>query len=479
MNDQLVWGPFSLDRQVGTTHFLVSGTTGSGKSTLVELLLRSVFRGRESLNDRALIYDAKQEIIPKLEALYLGDRVRVLHPYDSRCSPWDLAKDLDDPLSARQFANILIPESTNRNAEGGFFEDACRDIIAVAIQTLSQCAGKPDWTFRDLILSLLYPKNSSALFQMTTRRDGRPFPAAHRIWEAYLDPKSTDERTRGNIRATLNSRLSPFETVAAAWTHATSEPISFKQWNRGNQILVLGNDEAARSTVDPINRAMFQRATELVLARPEGQSSLSWFFMDELREAGRLDALNSLLLKGRSKGAAVVISFQDIEGLRDVYGDHKANEIVANCSNTALLRTNSSDTAEWASQMFGKFIVVEKDSTAGVSGTELTRSSTTRLSERQAVQPGDLLYLPLASRKEGLIGLFKDAFSQQNEARLHRLDGDLIDESRIHGRGESFSPIPTQNLILEPWSDDERLSLGFGILESETPLDMKPPTRQK
>lgn len=51
-------------------------------------------------------------------------------------------------------------------------------------------------------------------------------------------------------------------------------------------------------------------------------------FLDELRDLGRLDALNRLLLKGRSKNVSVVLGFQDIEGLREVYGDKVANEIV-------------------------------------------------------------------------------------------------------------------------------------------------------
>lgn len=473
MNGKLVWGPFSLERRVGTAHFLVSGTTGSGKTTLIDLLMRSVFESRESLQDRALVYDSKQELLPKLHALGLAERIRILHPYDERCSPWDLASDLDDPLSARQFANILIPDSGSRSADGGFFEDACRDIIAVTIQALSQCSPKQAWTFRDLILTLLYPENSKAILSLATTREGNPFPAGGRVWDSYLDPDTTDDRTRGNIRATLNARLSPFETVAAAWMHSTAKPVSFKRWQSENLILVLGNDEAARSTIDPINRAMFQRAAELVLSRNEGQSSLSWFFLDELREAGRLDSLNSLLLKGRSKGAAVVISFQDIEGLRDVYGEHKANEIVANCSNLALLRTNSADTADWAARMFGKFMVMERDSSSGVSGSELTRSSTTRLTERQAVQAGDLLYLPLPNGKDGLVGLFKDAYSRQDETRMHRLNPDQIDARRIRSSGSAFVPVQRQRLILEPWTPEELIELG--ISDSEPLL---PPKRR-
>lgn len=424
-------------------------------------LLTSVFDSHESDGFRGLVYDSKQDIIPKLYSCGLRDRVVIMHPYDARCRPWDLATDLDDSLSARQFAQILIPDSPGRAGDSGFFEESCRDIIAVVIQVLSRCVAAERWTFRDLINSLLYPENLEMLLALRQTRTGQSFPSARRIWEAYFDPELSDDRTRGNIRSTLNAKLSAFETVAAAWENSKNPPFSLKKWQAENQntFIVLGNDEAARATIDPLNQAIFQRAAGLTLARPEGDSTLTWFFLDEVREAGRLDALNSLLLKGRSKGACVVLSFQDIEGLRQVYGDHLANEIVANCSNVALLRTNSPETAEWASKMFGKFLVTERDRSTGMTGSEVSSSETRRLVERQPVQAGELLYLPLPSKAGGLYGFFKDAMSDSTEARLFRIAS--TPSYDIFGPEHAFEPLNRADLLLEPWTNVDLNRLGL------------------
>lgn len=472
----LVWGPFTIPISQGTAHFLATGTTGSGKTTLIDILMRSVFSSTGA-GKRALIYDPKQEAVRKLTGLGLEDRVRILHPFDSRCSPWDLATDIADPLSARQFAQILIPESAGRSNDAGFFEDAGRDIISVTVQALGACTPSGKWTFRDLLLALLYEDNLQKLLAIEKTRLDTPFLASKRIWTSYFDPKTTDDRTRGNIRSTLNARLSVYEPVAAAWHAATRPAFSFKTWQQGNgrEILILGNDEASRAAIDPINRAMFQRAAELTLARPEGQDSQTWFFLDEVREAGRLNSLNSLLLKGRSKGACVVLSFQDIDGLREVYGDRLANEIVANCNNVALLRTSSASTAQWAADMFGKFFVIEKDRTQGISGAEISSSETHRLSERAAVPSGEFLYLPLPTKESGLVGFFRDARASRDESKRYTLAWPALDQHRIQERGQNFFPADLTKLVLEPWNAGDHARLGISSGPTFTPT---PPASQ-
>lgn len=59
---------------------------------------------------RALIYDAKQDIIPQLAAYCDLRHVRTLNPYDGRGVAWDIAADVAEPLTAMEIAFTLIPE---------------------------------------------------------------------------------------------------------------------------------------------------------------------------------------------------------------------------------------------------------------------------------------------------------------------------------------------------------------------------------
>ena len=467
----LLWGPYDLPPESATSHFLVCGTTGSGKTTLIDILMRTVFEANSN-ERRAIVYDAKQEVIPKLNSLNLEKRIRILHPFHADANPWNMAEDIDDPLSARQLAHTLISDSAGRrDGDSTFFDEACRDIVSVVVQSLTLCCKEGAWTFRDLLLGLLYPDNTKTLLERNLTRDDRPFPSSMRVWRSYLDPDSTDERTRSNIRATLNAKLAVYEPVAAAWHQAKQPAFSLKAWQRGNDILVLGNDESARSAIDPINRALFQRASELTLARTEGSESQTWFLLDEIREAGRLPALNPLLLKGRSKGACVVLSFQDIEGLREVYGPHLANEIVANCNNLALLRTNSAATAEWAAALFGKFLIEDQDKTSGIAGTDASSSKTTRLLERPSVMSGDLLYLRPPSEADGLTGYFRDLKARTDEPKRFTIEWKEIEAARLSGKGFSHRDINRSELVLLPWNGEDLKRLGL-----DKPSPVHPPT---
>ena len=61
------WGPYNLPSEAAPEHFLFLGSTGSGKSVLIKMLMRSALDGaamREGT--RAVVYDAKQDILPFL-----------------------------------------------------------------------------------------------------------------------------------------------------------------------------------------------------------------------------------------------------------------------------------------------------------------------------------------------------------------------------------------------------------------------------
>ena len=364
MKKYFPWAGRNFSREYGDEHYLLVGASGSGKSTLINLMMKEILSDQDV---RALVYDPKQELVPFL--LDIGGigidglpRTKVLHPLDLRSCAWDMANDITDVVNARQLSTILVPESDE--GSNAFFSAAVRDLLTAVIMAFVECVPKEkSWTFRDVLLAMFYPPYLDYLCSFETTRSGEPFPMLRRLREAYLGA-SADARTRANIQASINSKLAIYEPIAGAWNKQTSHGgvISLNDWVNGPpSILVLGNDESARSAIDPINRALFKRAVELVLAKNElpRQKRLSgegqiWFFLDEVREAGKLDGLGRLMTKGRSKGACVVAGFQDIDGMREVYGTEMANEMCAQFNNTIILRVNSPETAGWASDLFGR-----------------------------------------------------------------------------------------------------------------------------
>lgn len=475
------WGPQSLRRAQGTEHFLLVGASGSGKTTLLKTMMQSIFASETEFT--GLIYDPKQELLPFL-FLLAGDsseeiekgigNIRVLNPFDKRCSAWNLSKDIDNPVSAKQLATILVPESKNAGGGEQFFINAVRDILAGVMLVFINCAKKDcNWTLRDLLLGVLYQPYLRVLLQQTLTRDDVPFPLVHRLKKTYLD--GGDSRTLSNILATISTKLSIFEPVAASWHEATknekrSATFSLKDWSEGKytEFLVLGNDEAGRAAIDPINQAIFKRATELLLARKEttdeqkaSGNNQTWFFLDEVREAGMLDGLSRLLTKGRSKGACVVLAFQDIEGMRDVYGNEVANEICGQCNNTIILRLNSPTTAQWASELFGKRIALSMN--AGAQTTALSTNTGFQEQERPFLMTSDFTYLPTAGKKNGVTGYIRnpevDPDTQNPKWHLESTpQSNKLDET---GWFAPEMPVRAEALYLKPWTEKDWDRLGF------------------
>jgi len=485
MASGIQWGPKKLRRAQGTEHFLLVGASGSGKTTLLKSMMRSIFDAPHEFT--GLVYDPKQELLPVLFALR-GDTeahinkgtssVRVLNPFDERCCAWDLSKDIDGPVSARQLATILVPDSNGGGAGEQFFINAVRDILTGIMLVFINCASEDcRWTLRDLLLGALYQPYLRVLMDQSTTRDKKPFPMVHRLKSTYLNERG-DAKTLANILATMSAKLSVYEPVAAAWSQAQTRgphfTFSLKDWAAGDfsDILVLGNDEAGRGSIDPINQAIFRRATELLLARPETSpdqkrtgEKQTWFFLDEVREAGYLDGLSSLLTKGRSKGACVVLAFQDIQGLRDVYGEEVANEICGQCNNTIILRLNSPTTAQWASEIFGKRLDLAMG--GGMQGTGLSSSTSYQEQERPFYYTSDFTYLPSANKSNGIAGFLRNPETRPDEEDAKwSLNADLIDKllPNAASEGGSFAPSitrPPETLYLEPWTEADWKRLGF------------------
>jgi type IV secretory pathway TraG/TraD family ATPase VirD4 len=389
-SEYLYWGGLNLPLSVATTHFAVIGSTGSGKTILIRLLMQSVLpRIGKGLDSRALVYDAKQDSMSMLKGIAPDTEIILLNPFDRRGVAWDMAKDITSPTIAQQVATILIPEE--KNISQPFFSDAARHLLSgVLISLIQNSPGK--WNFRDVLLSL---SNLERLKNVLLS-----CPATKDIAEQYLH----DGITARNVMSTLATKMQRYQFVAAAWDRATRS-ISLKEWLTSESILVLGNDEATRTALDAINQVIFKRLSELILAQTESESRRTWIFLDELRQAGKLEGLSSLLTKGRSKGACIVLGYQDIEGLREVYGTQLANEIAGQCSNKAVLRCDSADTARWASALFGQREVLEvRLGVSHASNQGTSRSTNETTAKRDVVLPSEIMGLAPTTQRNGMQG---------------------------------------------------------------------------
>lgn len=437
----LTWGGLEVPEPLSKGHFLAIGTTRSGKTVTLRLLLQSAMRDvGVSGNTRALVYDPKREFFPILRGLGLDERtLQVLNPLDQRSVAWNIAADVQTPAAADTLAGILIPETTDQNR---YFYDAARQLTRAVIDAL--ILQKTHWTLRHVIAIALDDEALSRALGCD--------PATRAVYQRYAG----ERRSYADVQSTLDTCLAGYRIVAALWEHATGT-VSLREWMRKNSVLLMGLDRSLERTMVPIYRVMFEFASQLLLNEtPEPQDRRrTWVVVDEAREAGRIPGLRSLLNQGAVNGVRVVLGFQDFDGFADAYGQHGAYEVTGLCSNKAILRLDSPSSADWASRTIGEAEVRECTFGMSTSAQGNSYSISEQIRERRLALPSELMNLSMPDR--GCVhGYFitPSVGTYQAAVAFARRLRPLV--------GEPFVPRtdPTQQ-YLKPITEEELTALGF------------------
>lgn len=209
---------------------------------------------------------------------------------------------------------------------------------------------------------------------------------------------------------------------------------------------------------------------ELVRRQPEvphGEVRHTWVIVDELRNAGDLEDLDKLLVEGRSKGACVALGFQDISGLREVFGSKRADEIVGTCANKVFLQNGEGSTIEYASKHFKSQEILETKVSNNTS-TGSTDSRGFNVNKQKVMRPvvheGLLKSLPKpVYGYQGLAGYCDTAlvgteFPYRMEVTHEFLSENLpTPDKSVLG----FEERPPEHLTLEEWAPIELTRLGL------------------
>ena len=393
--DGYLWAGSVMPFSEACKHFITVGSSGAGKSITLNLLMQSVFCrfGRDDgVRRRAVVYDAKADLVGFLAGILPMQKLAILNPFDNRFRPWNIAKDITTETDAIEFASILLPK-TERDSSP-YFANAARALIAGVITRFNATTIEGQfWTFRDLILAFHTKQRLQSILRHPT--------TAH-LQDHF---KEDNAKNFAGVKSTADTDLALYRPIAAFFASANEAPISLKEWLNGDgTVLVLGNHESAREATDTLNRLIFRQLSKFIIGRSgKPEKDETWIFLDELREMGALPGLRQLLLRGRSKGVAIATGFQDVEGMYAAYGEHEGQEIIGAAQNAAILHVNATapKTAEWASRVFSSRRDVASSSSMSI-GEQYSQGTSSHMELVPNVFPIQFVSLPMPKAGGGV-----------------------------------------------------------------------------
>ncbi|QDV73199.1 type IV secretory system conjugative DNA transfer family protein [Botrimarina mediterranea] len=449
----LRFGNAFLPASAATQHTLVVGTTGSGKSQVQRLFMREpLLRIQVGSDHRALIYDAKGETCAYLRRIGVTAQVYSLNPFEKRSNEickavaWDIARDITSPARSLNLAAAFIKQE--HGGANGYFTDAARLVLDGIITSFIKHSGRA-WTLSDLVNAT----STRTRMEQVLGRDEHG--------KAVIESLLGDDRTGYAVASTVASKMRYFSPVAAMWQRCEHK-ISLAEWCSSNSILLFGDNETATATLDALNAVMFAVVAEEIDKQGQSDTRRTWLWLDEVRLAGGI--LNSgmlprLAVKGRSRGCCLVLAFQDIEGFRLAAGKENADEIVAQCSNIALLRM-SGEGGQFASKLVGQYETIEvhhSDSTR-LLGAE-TRSE--QRVTKDTMLPSEFYGFPQTNPENGLQGLF---ISTERGAELVRIAPECIQQVVVTTEQEQRDAVvvrPNADQWLRGWNPKDYKRLGI------------------
>lgn len=457
------WGGTFIAKENEALHFILIGNTGAGKSTWLEVMMTKTLAGIGFNPDyRAIVVDAKGNLLPYLEALGLGVGENgplyvILNPLDKRAARWAIAKDINSPGKAREFARTFIPEV---KGDGRFFSQTGVALLTAVIVALQRAKGE-EWTLRDLINAFSNTEVTYALIKKWN-------PRGKDLKDYFKEKKDG----RNDIFMTVRSELDQFPLIAACWEVATHE-FSITDWMRGEYVLVLGSDYEYPDALKTINALLFASIAARLKQLPDDPERRVWLYIDELIATGKLVAFEQLLQLGRSKSVCMVSSVLNMASFIEEFGENIAKSIWGLSRHKALFPMDS-DSAKYISEVIGKHEVIQTTYTPQVPNPDNPPSSSGvsyQRTERLTILPQELdeRELPVPGPKNGLSGYFSlpgegihyHTYSWQEitKMRPERLD-DVVGYDRID---ERFVPtIPTS------WTEEELAGLRITPPDSDT-----------
>ena len=362
--DQLKIGNVVVPVEAETLHFLVAGSTGTGKSQCINSMLKTL-RDR---GDKVIVVDSGGEAMASL--FRSGDKM--LNPLDSRSENWSVAAEMNQAYESDRVSEMMIPASAGGSSRE--WELYSQTLVSAVIQRLFE---RGELTNERLVYFLTIAKST----EIETLVSGLPA-------QTLMDAGAA--KMLSSVRGIVGSYLPAYRFLNPA---TGADGFSIRKWVQSDEqswLWMPYRDDQLSSLRGLISCWLGEAVNSTLSLRPS-QSRRLWIVCDELASLGRIAGLADGLTKGRKYGLRVVAGLQSVSQLRAVFGKEESTTLLSCLSNLVCLRAADAETAKYFSDGFGSQEILRTDTSESSQGSS---SSSVKHVTQAAIMPSEISGLP-------------------------------------------------------------------------------------
>lgn len=346
-------GDMPLVKDMETKHFLITGSTGSGKTNLLHTLLPQIERKGQPV----IIVDQTGEMIAKYYRPERGDII--FNPFDARGKAWDFFADCNKPRYLEKFADALIGFNARKNNKGtlDFWEESAQSIFVAVAEVMQE---SNNYSIEALYKLICLSENND-LYRILKGKDAAK----------HFNKDNT--RTVASIMSVLMTNIKPLRFLRdkdkndngsfALQEYVASLDLGASNW------LFLSTEPSTRELTIPLNAALIEILTSHLMTR-HNTDNKTWVVIDELASLGMLPSMQKLMQEGRKYNICVVAATQSTSQLYHYYGDADASNLIGLFKTKFIFGSDDPKMGELYSKLCGSTTVTMQQKNTSFGANE-------------------------------------------------------------------------------------------------------------